>query len=356
MISILRKELYALVWSEPLTTLAKRFGISNLQIEKICKSANIPLPKAGHWMKIKYGKKVIQLELPVNGENNSDEIINLQQSEAKVRTLATKNELESTIKISKRLAKPVDLVIETQNNLMDKNGRHHNHNGLIVNVSGLDIKVSTKYIPRALRFWDILIKSLQSRGHIVRINHRNTIVEIKGVNFDLFLRECTNRELNPKKEYSWNEYLYTPNGIFAFRIDRLKEWKDGKILIENKLPEIIVALELDAEETIERRRRLEEEHFLRAEKVRIALEIKNQQDKELANFKELLNQSERWDKVVILRKYLDEVESRSRHNNSLTDSVLDWLKWARDKADWYDPFVEKEDELLKTFNKENFEL
>lgn len=28
------------------------------------------------------------------------------------------------------------------------------------------------------------------------------------------------------------------------------------------------------------------------------------------------------------------------------EKLLQWLKWARDKADWIDPLTEKEDELL----------
>lgn len=28
------------------------------------------------------------------------------------------------------------------------------------------------------------------------------------------------------------------------------------------------------------------------------------------------------------------------------EKLFEWLKWARDKADWLDPLTEKEDELL----------
>jgi len=344
------------VWNQPLTEIARKYNVSTHILEKICENSNIPLPKAGHWMKVKYGKKVIQPPLQVNGSNNSDEIINLQQSEIKLKTLAIKKELEPLIKISNHLSKPVDLVVETRKNLLDKKGRHHNYNGLIVNSLGLDLKVSSKNIPRALKFWDIFIKNLQNRGHLVRINHRNTIAEIKGINFELFLRECTNRELNPIKKYSWNEYLYHPNGIFALRVEQLlKEWKDGRITLEDKLPDIIAALEIDAADTIQSRRKMEEERLIRIEKERIEAETKKKQKEELTNFKKLLNQSERWNKAVKLRKYLNEVEAKGNQTNSLTESLKEWLDWARDKADWYDPFIEKEDKLLKVFNIKTFE-
>ena len=53
-----RKELYDLVWAEPMTTICKRFGLSDNGLRKHCKSMNIPTPPAGYWAKIKFGKKV----------------------------------------------------------------------------------------------------------------------------------------------------------------------------------------------------------------------------------------------------------------------------------------------------------
>tara|TARA_R110000868_G_scaffold100600_1_gene276604 strand:- start:563 stop:670 length:108 start_codon:yes stop_codon:yes gene_type:complete len=33
-------------------------------------------------------------------------------------------------------------------------------------------------------------------------------------------------------------------------------------------------------------------------------------------------------------------------NNKLSKGLQEWLKRIKDKADWYDPLVEKEDELF----------
>lgn len=59
-----RKELYDLVWAEPMTTICKRFGLSDNGLRKHCKSMNIPTPSAGYWAKIKFGKKVKVIPLP----------------------------------------------------------------------------------------------------------------------------------------------------------------------------------------------------------------------------------------------------------------------------------------------------
>lgn len=57
----IRKQLYDLVWSKPLTQLAKEYAISDTGLRKICKKHNIPLPKLGYWQKIQHGKKSMSL-------------------------------------------------------------------------------------------------------------------------------------------------------------------------------------------------------------------------------------------------------------------------------------------------------
>lgn len=53
-----RQELYNLVWSKPMTHIAKEFGMSDVAVRKHCKRMDIPTPPVGYWMKLQYGKKV----------------------------------------------------------------------------------------------------------------------------------------------------------------------------------------------------------------------------------------------------------------------------------------------------------
>lgn len=64
-----RKQLYDLVWSKPVTHIAKEYGFSDNGIRKICKKHNIPLPKAGYWSKLKHNKKVVKEKLPKQSDN-----------------------------------------------------------------------------------------------------------------------------------------------------------------------------------------------------------------------------------------------------------------------------------------------
>lgn len=69
-----RQQLYDLVWSEPLRTLAKRFEISDVALAKACRRADIPLPGLGYWAKRAANKPVMQPALPRRGLGQSREI------------------------------------------------------------------------------------------------------------------------------------------------------------------------------------------------------------------------------------------------------------------------------------------
>jgi hypothetical protein len=55
-----REDLYALVWQTPLSRLAKRFGLSDVGLQKICMKHDIPTPPLGYWTKRMHGKPVSQ--------------------------------------------------------------------------------------------------------------------------------------------------------------------------------------------------------------------------------------------------------------------------------------------------------
>lgn len=52
-----REKLFNEVWSEPMTTVAKRYGLSDNGLRKRCIKLEIPLPPVGHWAKIQAGKE-----------------------------------------------------------------------------------------------------------------------------------------------------------------------------------------------------------------------------------------------------------------------------------------------------------
>jgi hypothetical protein len=69
-----REEFYELVWSKPMTHLAKEFAISDVALHKICRKHGIPNPPLGWWAKKAAGKKVKQTPLPPAKAGTADRI------------------------------------------------------------------------------------------------------------------------------------------------------------------------------------------------------------------------------------------------------------------------------------------
>jgi chemotaxis protein histidine kinase CheA len=59
-----REELYRLVWSEPMTKIAERFGVSSSYLARICELLNVPRPERGYWAKHAVQKAPQQTPLP----------------------------------------------------------------------------------------------------------------------------------------------------------------------------------------------------------------------------------------------------------------------------------------------------
>jgi hypothetical protein len=56
-ISLTREDLYKLVWSKPMTHVAKELGISDVMLGKICKERRVPRPERGYWANLHSPKK-----------------------------------------------------------------------------------------------------------------------------------------------------------------------------------------------------------------------------------------------------------------------------------------------------------
>lgn len=79
-----RRELYDLVWSEPMRTLATRFGISDVALAKTCSKADIPIPYRGYWNRKQASKPAIQTDLLPRFPGASD-VIEIGKAESPYR-------------------------------------------------------------------------------------------------------------------------------------------------------------------------------------------------------------------------------------------------------------------------------
>lgn len=61
---VTREELYALVWSQPMTKIAEKFDVSGSYMARVCSSLKVPRPERGYWAKLAFGKAPANRELP----------------------------------------------------------------------------------------------------------------------------------------------------------------------------------------------------------------------------------------------------------------------------------------------------
>ena len=345
-----REELYNLVWKEPITTIAKRINVSPRDVRQACKNFNIPVPENGHWQKLKFNKHVIHYPLPAYSGDGNIVLKKTGDKESKqYKTKVITANIDKMTKNVENTSKPNKLVVEAEKLLKSKD--RHSYRGLI-NTWGdvLSINVSHNNITRALSFYDLLIKALNSCGHKMSVENRKTKLSVNEEEFAVALREKQKR-IKVEGRHSWDSYDYQPTGILVFKWDYYsgKEWADGKTKIEEQIPTIIAWLE---EKTIEIKERKEEarrwhEEYERKEQEKH--EIQQRTENELNNFKQLLATAQRHRDSIIIREYLEHLKEIKNHN--ISAEVQDWLDWANKKADWYDPIIDAEDEPLRDVDK-----
>jgi len=65
--SVTREKLFEEVWVEPMTTVAKRYGVSSNYLARVCERLNVPRPGRGYWARLEVGKRLPRPELPPAG-------------------------------------------------------------------------------------------------------------------------------------------------------------------------------------------------------------------------------------------------------------------------------------------------
>jgi len=61
---VTREELHAEVWSQPMTIISARYGVSGSYLTRVCDALNVPRPPLGYWAKVAVGRAPATIELP----------------------------------------------------------------------------------------------------------------------------------------------------------------------------------------------------------------------------------------------------------------------------------------------------
>ncbi len=357
-ITVTRKDLYDLVWSEPMSSLSKKYKISDAGLRKICIGMSIPLPRAGHWENLRAGEPVSITPLPTTYDGEPSATLTLRketdsqsQQENPVQELQEIPGDNSNISVPERPSLPDKRILAARASLTEK--KRYIDKGLVNTYRDqLDIKVAPENVGRALRFMDSIIKAVEARGHSLQIQDNTTYVVIDNQRMKISLRERL--KTGPGKT-DWGSKEYHPTGKLYFKLDSYPyaEWRDGMKLLEEQFPEIVTRLEMQGKELLAEQLQWKKIREEQENEERLKREFRQRKEKELDDFKKILQEASRWHQAKMLRNYINAIEEKTLADNAIPGELNNRLEWARKKADWYDPMVEAEDELLKDVDKGN---
>jgi hypothetical protein len=362
---ISRQELYNLVWAEPMTTICKRFGLTDNGLRKQCKSMDIPTPPVGYWSKLKHGKQTEKIPLPKESASNKQST-DLIEKEITLpppmsRNVIRESEIESgdtsIFVVPEVLYAKDPIIIDTKERF-----RHESENDYlkknpfkVKTGPTLDISVSEKLIDRALSIFETIIKALRFRGWTINVKDNLTYAVINSEEIHIDLTERLKQVPNTVDTYS--KYMKVFSGDLHFNIyygyrdkDTFKDTSQTKL--EDKIISIIANLEIRAEKIKEER--IEDEHrrLIRETEERLRREFKEKKEAEKKEFKSLFLLAERLHKTHILRQYISTFEEFVSRNGDVNEEIATKIEWAKSKADWLDPFISKEDQYWDSYDKD----
>jgi hypothetical protein len=351
-----RQELFDLVWTTPMQTLARRYGITDVALKKRCKKHGIPTPGVGYWARVAAGQKLKRPPLPKPPGPHLDRIV--LKPALPVRPPMPKEELP-IISMPAKLVGPHDVTLWAEERLkeaskdaygrLEVGGRYHP-----------DLCIQPETVKRALLLLDTVAKALVERGIDVAIApyHEKwapvVIVQASGERLVLQVEERLTRKphvVTPSEQKAaappWGrkpvKWDYVPEGRLSIRLYRTHylfrgrvHWTETKSMpLEQQLGKVVVGIEsaltahkdARAEEERQKAQRLADERArLRPERLRwyqawMAMELEAK--------------ASAWARARQLRGFLDAYEIA----NKPTGPAAEWLAAAHHYVDRLDPLT-----------------
>lgn len=384
-----RKKLYDEIWEISLTGVSKKYGLNYTKLVQACKENNIPYPSSGYWTKKNMGLDFLNeiVELPEAEEKeievllkNTGVLINEKASNKDkfVTEFNFLNFLEYEEK--KKVAKVIyDLNIDkfTRNhkvineyknkkkeerreerkaNYLNPYYNIHNYteNGYFQNVSKFEKE-------RCMKILSLVYYAIEELGGTI---NKDFSLQVRGEHVELEVEELKDQvkhELTKeeakqlleyedrKKTFSYaskpniRKYDYVYNGKLKITYGNRKYIRENdKIKLEDKLGDIIIKLYEQSEEVKTERLASEERERIQREEEERKEKIRNAKKNEAQKIKELVNCSEDYKIACEIRNYINAISKQ----DNLTEEIKEWIKWANKKANWFDPIINEEDELL----------
>jgi len=350
-----REDLYALVWSEPMSRLARRFGLSDVGLAKACTRMMIPLPGRGYWAKKEVGRAPRPTRLPTLPTNAGADKreIRVRRKEAPTAAEALREEPTAIeVIVLDVLSDPHPLVAKT---VKAFRGGKSQHDGYLMPKTPdcLAVRATMGTIDRAMRMYDALIKAIEHRGHVVEVQRYTrenytepqyrTVVLVENESVEIEITENTRRieRLRERNSDTYPKYEFVPSGNLSLAIKNGTQTRraDGaKRTLESQLGRVIHGLALAAVEIKEARRRREEYQREQLEAQRREWEEAERRRVEAGRVRALDAAIDRMHTARWVREYAAELKGNlSAHPEANTPAMQEWLAWVDGYARRIDP-------------------
>ncbi len=373
---ITREELYALVWSEPATHVAAKFGVTDVAVAKWCRKLAVPRPGRGYWARTAAGRRVKQVPLPPAKKGTPTTVPRPQRPE-RLRPEAEREEyspppglekVPDPIVVPATLDHPHPLVRATHAGLRrggkDEYGVRHPRGD-----KALIVYVSDAQVDRALRIMDGLVRSLEAAGYEAtcsakrdeygRATDVRNDVTIDGERVAFHLvekrrrteRQPTEKERKEAERWSYlrdrKYFEYGSTGKLSLVVGYPGGyWSRGRISdgkatpLEAKLRQFVELLLWEAVRLKEERREKERRERRELEQRRLREEEERRRQEELRRRRHLERLANRWQRSQELRAFIAVAEGAIAATGVESSSeVAAWFEWARAYARRVDPLA-----------------
>jgi hypothetical protein len=366
-----RDKLYEEVWTTPMKTLAKKYGLSDVGLAKTCRKLSIPLPGRGYWARKEAGQKVDRVALPPLKEKIVLQKPTPKPEQPELSDFATKEEIAQIEEIEqmageallKRGSSSHPLIVQARGAL--KHAQISDKKILWTNDSCLDIRVSEGSHDRAFRIMAGLIGAIESRGFTVSIEtlrqqkRDQTLAKIYGQTIRFGLTEKIDRVeiaappkgglLERVLTYGGKPVTLEPSGRLSIEVwtewgSNIRNWKDGKTQrLEDQVSQVVAGfMRLALASRAEQRRRAAEERErerIAEERAKLEKSVKVEQSRVNA----LRNATARWLRAEQIRSFILAARNAAVQNGQTVtpgSQFGDWIVWAEQQADRLDPLKE----------------
>jgi hypothetical protein len=377
-----REQLYDLVWSKPIQSLAREYGISDVGFAKRCHRYGIPVPPRGYWARVDAGQFPKREPLPDRRDLRDPQIRMMrfdaaetgQAQQPKPIDIAAKKlreRVESYV-VPESLPADAHPLVRKARQLLEK--ANIDNEGLyeLPKTPCLDIRAGPLTVDRALRIWNALLLLFEQSDFNVDVTTATpstTIVTVNDERLSVALfEEVAKKARDPvetkrpaPRTYLLNvpriEYDYVPTGKLCIHINETeldyyisgrRNFSDrGATGAEQCLGAVLSGLVRLAEaQKLARQRRADEERERKKQEKETAARQAyyydwcRRRDEESKRANALVAASDAWHAAERIRRYVGEIVRLREANGASNEPSNDagkWIAWALEQADRLDP-------------------